>query len=60
MKIWLNDKRVVKSLQYMHCKDCVLCGDEFDYYSFGCLALLYKIHNSRQVCLKGYKYESDV
>ena len=59
MKIWRNDKRVVKSSQYMYCKDCVLCGDEFD-YSFECLALLYKIHNSRQVCLKGYKYESDV
>lgn len=59
MKIWLNDKMVVKSSKYLDCKDCVLCGDEFD-YSFECLALLYKIHNSKQVCLRGYKYETDV
>lgn len=59
MKIWRNDKRVVKDSQYMDCKDCVLCGEEFD-HSFECLALLYKIHNSKNVCIRGYKYETDV
>lgn len=59
MKIWRNNKRVVKSSQYMYCKDCALCGDEFD-YCFECLALLYGIHNSTNVCFKGYKYETDI
>lgn len=59
MKIWRNNKRVVKSSQYMYCKDCALCGDEFD-YCFECLALLYGIHNSINVCFKGYKYETDI
>lgn len=59
MKIWRNDKRVVRSSKYMHCKDCVLSGTEFD-YCFECLALLYGIHKSTHVCLKGYKYEIDV
>ena len=59
MKIWHNDKRVVKSSQYMYCHDCVLCGNEFD-YCFECLARLYGIINSTNVCLRGYKYETDV
>ena len=59
MKIWLNDKRVVKSPKYLYCKECVLCGREFDYH-FECLAILYGIHYSKNVCLRGYKYEIDV
>ena len=45
MKIWLNDKRIIKSSKYLYCEECVLCGKDFDY------------HN---VCLRGYKYETDV
>lgn len=59
MKIWRNDKRIVKSSQYLFCKECALCGEEFT-YSFECLALRYKIHDSKNVCLKGYKYETNV
>lgn len=59
MKIWRNDKRVVKSSKYLYCKDCVLVGEEFD-YSYECLALLYKIHDPKNVCISGYKYETDV
>jgi hypothetical protein len=59
MKIWRNDKRVVKASQYIDCKDCALCGDEST-YCFECLALLYGINNPINVCFKGYKYETDV
>lgn len=59
MKIWRNDKRVVKSSQYVYCHNCALCGNELD-YCFECLALLYGIHNPTNVCLRGYKYETDV
>lgn len=57
MKIWSNDKRVVKVSKYTYCQDCVLSGEEF---YFECLALRYGIHNSTNVCLCGYKYETDV
>lgn len=59
MKIWRNDKRVVKSSQYMCCEDCALVAEEFEHY-FECLALCYGMHNSKNVCLRGYKYETDV
>lgn len=59
MKIWRNDKRVVNSSQYMYCHDCALCGNELD-YCFECLALLHGIHNLANICLRGYKYETDV
>lgn len=59
MKIWLNDKRVVKSSKYLDCKDCVLCGQKFVYY-FECLARRSGIYYSKNVCLRGYKYETDV
>lgn len=59
MKIWRNDKRVIKVPKYVYCQDCALCGNEFDYY-FECLAVLYGIRKSLNICLCGYKYESDV
>lgn len=59
MKIWRNDKRIVNSSQYIYCHDCALCGKEFDQY-FECLALLHGIHDPANVCLRGYKYETDV
>jgi hypothetical protein len=59
MKIWRNDKRVVKTSKYTYCHDCALVGEEFD-YCFECLALRYRIHNSTNVCRCGYKYETDV
>lgn len=59
MKIWLNNKRVVKVSKYIYCQDCVLAGEEFDHY-FECLALRYRIHNSTNGCFRGYKYETDV
>lgn len=55
MKICRNDKRVVRSSYYLYCEDCALHGDMFK-----CLASLYKIHDPVKVCLKGYKYETDV
>ena len=55
MKIWRNDKRVVKSSRYVYCKDCVLYGDPYQ-----CLAILYDIHDPINACLSGYKYETDV
>lgn len=59
MKIWRNGKRVIKSSQYVYCKDCALDGEEFE-YCFECLARLYGIHDSKNICLRGYKYETDV
>ena len=59
MKIWRNDKRVVKTSKYLYCKECALCDVEFEYY-FECLALRCGIHNSTSVCCKGYKYETNV
>ncbi len=55
MKIWRNDKRVVKDSGYTHCQECVLYGDPFQ-----CLAILCDIHAPINVCLRGYKYETDV
>ena len=59
MKIWRNDKRVVKSSQYMFCSDCALHGEEFE-YCYECLARLCGISDLKNVCLYGYKYETDV
>ena len=60
MKIWRNDKRIIKSFQcYIFCEDCALVGEESD-YRFKCLARLYGIDNSKNLCLYGYKYETDV
>jgi hypothetical protein len=59
MRIWRNDKRVVKTSKYTYCQDCALVGEEFDHY-FECLAMRYRIHNSPNVCRSGYKYETDV
>jgi hypothetical protein len=59
MKIWRNDKRVVKTPKYTYCHDCALVGEEFD-HCFECLALRYGIHDSKNVCRCGYKYETDV
>lgn len=59
MKIWRNDKRVVKVSKYVYCQDCALVGKEFDHY-FECLARHYGIHDSTYICSCGYKYETDV
>jgi hypothetical protein len=59
MKIWLNNKKIVKGLRYMHCSDCVLRGKTFG-RRFECLALLYGIHHSTNLCMRGYKYETNV
>ena len=59
MKIWRNDKRIIRSSQYICCEDCALVGEELD-YCFECLARLYGICDSKNVCLYGYEYETDV
>lgn len=59
MKIWRNDKRVIKVPKYTYCQDCALVNKEYDRY-FGCLAVLCGIHNPTQICSCGYKYEIDV
>lgn len=59
MKIWRNGKRVVRSSRYMYCKECALIGEELD-YCVECLARRYGIDDSKNVCLKGYEYETDV
>jgi hypothetical protein len=59
MKIWLNNKKIVKSSRYMYCSDCVLRGKTFE-RRFECLALLYGIHHSTNLCMRGYKYETNV
>lgn len=52
MKIWLNDKRLIKTSNYAYCKDCILGYTSSNYGE--CLSPVYKI------CLGGYKYETDV
>lgn len=59
MKIWRNDKRVIKAPKYVYCQDCALVGEEFD-HCFECLASRYGIYNSRQTCGTGYQYENKV
>lgn len=60
MKIWLNDKRVVKNSGYTHCADCCLNYILPDRSRSTCLAQNFKIQNRFEICLNGYKYESDV
>ena len=52
MKIWLNNKRLIKTSKYPNCKDCILSDTSSRYTE--CLSSVYKI------CLGGYKYEIDV
>lgn len=59
MKIWLNDKKVIKSPRYMYCSDCVLRGKTLG-RRFECLAFLYGIYHSTNLCMRGYKYETHV
>lgn len=60
MKIWLNDKRVVKISRFTYCKDCCLSYILPDRSCSICLATHFNIQNRFEVCLNGYKYESDV
>lgn len=59
MKIWRNDKRVIKASKYLYCDECVLCGDNLG-DRFYCLAFRYAINDPTKVCCSGYKYETDV
>jgi hypothetical protein len=53
MKIWLNDKRVVRGNGYTFCSECALqLGHQ-------CLAM-YIPSGRPSLCLRGYKYETDV
>ena len=60
MKIWLNDKRVVKIPRFTYCKDCCLSYILPDKSQAICLATHFNIQNRFEVCLNGYKYETDV
>ena len=53
MKIWLNDKRVVRGNGYTFCSECALqLGHQ-------CLAMCI-LSRRPSLCLRGYKYETDV
>ena len=43
----------------MYCSDCVLRGKTLE-RRFECLALLYGIHHSTNLCMRGYKHETNV
>ena len=60
MKIWLNDKRVVKASRFTYCANCCLYYILPDQFQSICLATHFKIQNRFEVCLRGYKYETDV
>lgn len=60
MKIWLNDKRVVKIPRFTRCKDCCLSYIFPDNSQSICLATHFKIQNRFELCFNGYKYETDV
>lgn len=60
MKIWRNDKRVVKDSGYTHCSDCCLKYMFPDHSRSICLATHFKIRDVWKVCINGYKYETDV
>jgi hypothetical protein len=60
MKIWLNDKRIVKASGYTYCKNCCLNYILPDRFQSTCLAQDFKIQSKSKVCLRGYKYETDV
>lgn len=60
MKIWRNDKRVVKDSGYTHCSDCCLNYILPDGSQSVCLATHFKIRSNFKVCFRGYKYETDV
>lgn len=60
MKIWLNDKRVVKDSGYTHCIDCCFEYLFPDHSKSICLAKYFKIRHNSESCIRGYKYETDV
>lgn len=60
MKIWLNDKRVVKVPRFTRCVDCCLSYIFPDNSQSGCLATQFNIQSKFEMCLRGYKYETDV
>ena len=53
MKIWLNDKRVVKASRFTYCADCCLRYILPDQSQSICLATHFKIQNRFEVCLRG-------
>lgn len=60
MKIWKNDKRVIKDSGYTSCVDCCLLYIFPDYSKSICLAKHFKLRNNSELCVSGYKYEIDV
>jgi hypothetical protein len=54
MKIWINDQKVIRDIQYTLCIDCALCRND------GCLASTFNLNSPLKLCLNGYKYEIDV
>lgn len=60
MKIWRNDKRVVKDSGYTHCIDCGLEHLSLENSKSICLAKYLKIRSDSESCIRGYKYETDV
>lgn len=60
MKIWRNDKRVVKDSGYTYCANCCLEYVHPDHSRSVCLATHFNIRNKFEMCLRGYKYETDV
>ena len=62
MKIWRNDKRVVKDSGYTYCANCCLEYVSPDYSRSVCLATHFKIRSDSERCISGYIYiyETDV
>lgn len=60
MKIWYNDKKVVRDSGYTYCADCCLNYILPDKSRAICLAARFKIRNMSKLCFSGYKYETDV
>lgn len=60
MKIWRNDKRVVKTSRYIYCRDCCLNYILPDRSRSICLATHFNIQSRFKLCFRGYKYETDI
>ena len=60
MRIWRNDKRVVKDSGYTFCSNCCLEYISQDHSQYGCLARYFRIQNDFETCINGYKYETNV
>lgn len=60
MKIWRNDKRVVKDSGYTLCANCCMEYQSIDSPRYICLATHFNLKSADKLCTNGYKYEADV